>query len=113
MTKLLNLNGHPTLQALQVPAGQLYNYHIEIESGKHTIWNLLLKKQITEFRNANGLVLSGILREAKEIEKEFLEFENGKIKMVDNKPVLLEGKTEEEMNKKWNELMNRPVKMIV
>lgn len=113
MTKILSLNGQPNTQSVKATIGTLYNYHLDIEGGKHTVWNILLRKQIQDFQNKNGLKIRNILEQVHSVQKEYLQFEGEKVKMENNKPVLIEGKSEEDLNQKWDALMQTEINILI
>ncbi len=97
----------------------LYNYHIELQQLHKSVLGLLLRPKINEFYASNGLRINlleqGILR----IQKEHLVFDGEKIKYHEAKEgeqkqlVFIEGKTNDDLQKAYAELMEKEIALSI
>lgn len=111
-------SNNPVIPISRVPQTtnrDLYQMHIDIQMYTPDL-KVLLKEKIKTFQQINKYTLLDLEKEALEIRKKHIVFDNGKPKMIPGKrgspePVCLEGKTQETFKKEYNELMDRPVKI--
>lgn len=87
----------------------LYAMHLEIQSLGKGVLGLLLRTQINNFYHKNGIRVNTLTEKITANQKEHCEFEEGKIKMVEDKAVFLEGKTIDMLNEKYKELMEKQI----
>ena len=99
----------------------LYKYHLELEELKTSVFNFLFKSRIGEFYKNNGLRINTLMESINNLQKDYFVFEAegtplARIKMnLENSepmPVLKEGKTMEDYNKDFDELMNKECTIV-
>lgn len=92
----------------------LYTYHVEIQNLQKSVLGLLLRNKVQEFYKNNGLKIDLLSQGTLRIQKEHLVFENEQIKRNEDKtPVLIEGKTNEDLQKAYDELMQKETTIII
>lgn len=97
---------HPASGSIQ--NGKILDYHNQIEAWKHTgsIHCLFEAGNIEEFYNRNKERLERIYKKISALQQEHFVIENERIKHDENKmPVCMEGKTREEYDKAYQQLM--------
>ena len=105
----------------QVPVTNqvLYNYHVELQQLHKSVLGMLFRSKINEFYKDNllriNLIEQGIVR----IQKEHLVFEGDQIQHSDETengqkiPLFLIGKTNEDLQKAYKELMEKQITITV
>lgn len=104
----------------EVSYQKLYEIDLEMEQISQRVLGILLRSRIDNFYKENGLRIKTMYEKIEKIQKEFCEFENGKLKMTkpekeEGKPdpqptvIFLEGKTKEMLNAAYAELMAQTV----
>ncbi len=106
-------------QQVQSTNQTLYNYHVELQQLHKSVLGMLLKAKINEFYKDNllriNLIEQGIVR----IQKENLVFEGDQIQYSDQMennqkiPLFLIGKTNEDLQKAYTELMGKQITITV
>lgn len=98
---------------MNITTRQLFAWHQEIQSMNGSIHHIFNRSKIKEFYNDNGIRIDTMFKKLKEIQTEYFVIENEQIKKEgegkDAKPVVQEGKTREEFDKKFNELMDSEI----
>jgi len=96
---------------INITKGQLLNWGREINSltQSNSILAVFLQSKIKQFFNDNGMRLKGIHSVLNDITKKYYVYEEDIMKMVEGKPVLLDGHTEEEASKEISEFLSQEI----
>lgn len=92
----------------------MYKYHLEFQAMVGTALGLLLNGGITKFYKKNNRKIEAFKIKQLELQKKYCVFENNNPKFItneagENKPVLIEGFTYEQLEADYNELLNTKV----
>jgi hypothetical protein len=89
----------------------LLHYHNEIEQLKSSVLGQFNNAKINQFMRDNGIRIQTAYRKIEDLKKEFLEMDaNGNVKTEGEgeniKPLFKEGKTKEDFDRAYNNLMD-------
>jgi len=99
--------------------GQLLRWHNELKqlSDVNSIFYQFNRSKIQEFYRQNGIRIDSLFRKTEELRKEYFVIEEGQIKQIDvdgkKEPVMLPEKSKEDFTKKYQELMEGQVSIIL
>ena len=88
--------------------GVLLHYHNQLQDlNANSVWAFLNKQKIKQFYSNNQIKLTAILNKISILQHDMFEHdEKDEIVFSEDKPVLKEGKTMDEYNERYTELMN-------
>jgi hypothetical protein len=92
--------------------GQIINFHNEITDwiNKGSVLAYFNRSRIQDFYKEYNARIQKIQKEINDLRDSYYVIEDGKIKVSkDGKPIMLEGKTNEEANQSFQNLMNQDV----
>jgi hypothetical protein len=92
--------------------GQIINFHNEITDwiNKGSVLAYFNRSRIQDFYKEYNTRIQKIQKEINDLRDSYYVVEDGKIKIAeDGKPIMLEGKTNEEANQSFQDLMNQDV----
>jgi len=89
----------------------MYAYHVEIQKWQQTGSVLLMfnRSRINDFYKEYGMRIESLSKEIKSLQELYCVIEEDKIKLHEGKPVLKEGKTKEDFNEAWHDLMSQEI----
>ncbi len=101
------------MQAQNTTNNRLLTWHNEIQSLNGSIVAKFLHSKIREFYNNNGVRINSLQDKRSELTKKYFVIEDDKLKTEGDgenaKPVLIEGKTNEDFENELKELMEKEV----
>jgi len=90
---------------------QLFSYHQEAENAKGTFMGQMVRARVAEWYKRNGGKLKTLFEALQDLQSRYYVMEGNRIKLdgtdENAKPIFLEGKTTEEWEAEFNELMKK------